>query len=175
MAVPTGMRTQTTTTRSAPGRQWSPPLMLAGATGALVSAHELVADRSAGSGGPPFAIALGVAVALAAVTRAIYVIVTTASSDTFRVFRAPHLFLRAAALFAIGAAVAVVMVIHEPFGDFFSHARISGETIVDVGILVAAALFLVGAGAAFSAAWEARHDERNWHRSLHLHGHRRRH
>ncbi len=64
------------------------------------------------------------------------------------------------------------MVVHDPFDKLFAHGRITGEDIVDVGMVTAALSCLVGAGVALAGAWDRMHAERHWHRSLHLHGRR---
>jgi hypothetical protein len=170
MAVPAGLWTQSVSAAAAPRRQWVPPVLLVAGFGALALLHEIVVGRSDTSLRPLLVTMLAVAIALAAVTRSTYVIVIVASSDTFRVFRSPHLFLRATLLVIVATVAALLMLVHGSFRDFFSHGRITGETVVDVGGFVAAAICLIGAGAALSAALEARQDERHWHRSLHRHG-----
>ena len=65
------------------------------------------------------------------------------------------------------------MVVHDPFDKLFAHGRITAEDIVDVGIVIAAFVCWVGAGVAITGAWDTLHAERNWHRTMHLRGHRR--
>jgi hypothetical protein len=60
-----------------------------------------------------------------------------------------------------------------PFDTLFAHGRITGEDIVDTAAVVAAVVCMVGAGVASIGAWDRMHEERNWHRTLHLHSRRR--
>jgi hypothetical protein len=113
-----------------------------------------------------------VALSLAVVGRSVHVIVTSAFSDAYRVFRARHLAVCAALLFGIGAVTAAVMVVHDPFDKLFAHGRITAEDIIDVGVVIAALVCWVGAGVAITGAWDSSHAERNWHRTLHLYSRR---
>jgi hypothetical protein len=114
-----------------------------------------------------------VPLALAAVARSTSVIVTSGHSDAYRIFRSRHLFGVGALLLTVGATIAAATVVHDPFGKLLAYGRITGENIVDVGILAAAVICIVGAGVAFIGAWDRLNTERHWHRSLHLSGHHR--
>ena len=137
--------------------------------GALVGAHP-VAQRLDGSDGagiwPAAGVLLAAAISLAVVGRSVHVIVTQACSDAYRVFRARHLFVCTALLVVAGTFVARAVVIREPFRHVFAHGRIAGADVVDVTTVMAALVCLVGAGVAATGAWDARHTERNWHRTL---------
>ena len=144
--------------------------------GALVVAHTITRETNDSVTGatPTTAIVLLLVIplALAAVARSTYVIVTSGHSDAHRIFRSRHLFTTGALLLAVGAAIAASMVVHDPFDKLFAHGRITGEDLVDVGLVAAALICLFGAGVAFTGAWDRLHAERHWHRSLHLHGRR---
>ena len=166
-----------TTTELSPTRYfWLQLAMLGAGIGTLLLAHMITRrmdDAVTGATLPTLVVLLVVVpLALAAVARSTYVIVTSGFSDAYRIFRSRHLFRSGALLCAVGAIVAVSMVIHDPFDKLFAHGQITGEDIVDVGIVIAALTCLVGAGVALTGAWDRRHEERHWHRSLHLHGRR---
>jgi hypothetical protein len=137
--------------------------------GALVLAHP-VAQRLDGSDGdsiwPTAGVLLAAVIALAVVGRSVHVIVTQAFSDAYRVFRSRHLVVCTALLLVVGTFVARAVVTREPFRHVFAHGRIAGADIVDVATVIAALVCLVGAGVAATGAWDARHNERNWHRLL---------
>jgi hypothetical protein len=101
------------------------------------------------------------------------VIVTSAFSDAYRVFRARHLAFCAALLLGLGAVTAAVMVLHDPYDKLFAHGMITAEDIVDAGAVIAALVCWVGAGVAITGAWDASRAERNWHHTLHLYSRRR--
>lgn len=165
------------TSKLSPTRYFWLRLALLGAgLGVLVLTHGVTEqlDDSVATGGRAVAGALvAVALALALVARSVHVIVTSAFSDAYRVFRARHLAFCAALLLGIGALTAAVMVVHDPFDKLFAHGRITAEDIVDVGVVIAALVCWVGAGVAITGAWDASHAERNWHRTLHLYSRRR--
>jgi hypothetical protein len=170
--MPTVMSMEPTTERSPTRYVWLQLVMLSAGIGALVVAHTItrrMTDAATGATLPTLAALLVVLpLALGAVARSTYVLVTSGFSDAYRIFRSRHLFTSGALLFAIGTAAAVSMVVHDPFEKLFAHGRITGEDIVDVGIVIAALTCLVGAGVAFTGAWDRLHAERHWHRSLHL-------
>jgi hypothetical protein len=167
----------TPTSELSPTRYFWLRLVLLGAGfGVLVLTHRVTErlDDSVATGAPAVIGGLGaVALALALVARSTQVIVTSAFSDAYRVFRARHLAFCAALLLGIGALTAAAMVVHDPFDRLFAHGRITAEDIVDAGIVIAALVSWVGAGTALSGAWDASHAERNWHRTLHLYSRRR--
>jgi hypothetical protein len=107
-------------------------------------------------------------IALAIVGRTVHVIVTSAFSDAHRIFRTRHLMTCAALLFVVALGTAGAVLARGPFGKLFAHGTISGQDIVDLAGFFAAVVCGVGAGVALSGAWERRHEERNWYRSLHL-------
>jgi len=113
-----------------------------------------------------------VTVALAAVGRGTQRSVATAFSDLHRVFRSRHL-VTCTAVLAVAAVFAVLPVATtRPFGQLFSHGRITGEELADVGSLAGVVVCAVAAITAAVGAWDASHDERHWHRSLGLREHR---
>jgi hypothetical protein len=118
-------------------------------------------------------VMLVAATSLAVVGRAVYVIVTSAFSDAYRIFRTRHLLVCAGLLFGVAASEAGLLIWRGPFERFFANGRITGEVIVEVTTVMAALVCMVGAGVALTGAWERRHIERNWHRTLHLHSRRR--
>jgi hypothetical protein len=107
------------------------------------------------------------------VGRAVYVIVTSAFSDAYRIFRTRHLLVCATLLFLVAASEAGLLIWRGPFDKFFAHGRITGEVIIEVAAVLAALVCMVGAGVALTGAWERRHVERNWHKTLHLQSRRR--
>jgi hypothetical protein len=118
-------------------------------------------------------IALGTAAvvgfSLAALGRAAQVIVTSAFSDSYRVFLSRHLLACSLVLFT-GATFAAGPAVHEPFDRLLSHGRITGGEIADVGSMIAVTICTVGAVVTSMGAWDAFHDERHWYRSLHSGG-----
>lgn len=107
-----------------------------------------------------------VGVSLAGLGRAAHVIVTSAFSDSHRVFRSRHLLACSFVLFA-AAVFAAVLAISDPFARVLSHGRITAEEVADVGSLVAFAICSVTAVVTAIGSWDAFHDERHWYRSLH--------
>ncbi len=144
--------------------------------GALVAAHALTRHLGASAGGtvPTAGIVtlLIVPLALAAVARSTFVIVTSGHSDSYRIFRSRHLFATGSLLFVVGATITAAMVVHDPFHKFFAHGHITAEDVVDVSLVIAALICTVGAGVALVGAWDRLHTERHWHLSLHLYGRR---
>lgn len=151
--------------------------MLATGLGTLLVAHTVArGTNDAVTGATPATVIVllpAVLLALAAVARSTFVIVTSGHSDAHRVFRCRHLFTTATLLLVVAVAAAAGLVVHDPFDKLFSHGRITGEDIVDVSILIAALICMFGAGVAFTGAWDRLHAERHWHRSLHLYSRRR--
>lgn len=144
--------------------------------GFLVLAHRL-SQQLDGSVATSRSAVVGVlvviALSLALVARSVQVIVTSAFSDAYRVFRARHLAVCATLLLSIGALTAAVMVVHDPFDKLFAHGRIAAEDLVDAGLVIAALVCSVGAGVALTGAWDSSRAERNWHHTLHLYSRRR--
>ncbi len=122
-------------------------------------------QRSGGSDGRQamIGVILLVAVSLTMVGRSVHVIVTTGFSDAHRVFRSRHLLFCATLLLLAGTGAAYAVVTHDPFGRLFAHGQITGEDVVDVGVVVAALVCMVGAGVALTGSWDASRAERNWH------------
>ena len=155
---------------------WLRLVLLGVGLGVLVLAHRATAqlDGSVATSGRSLVGGLvAVALALSLVARSVQVIVTSAFSDAYRVFRARHLAFCAVLLLGIGALAATVMVMHDPYDTLFAHGRITVEDIVDAGAVIAALVCWVGAGVAINGAWDASRAERNWHHTLHLHSRRR--
>ncbi len=165
------------TTELSPTRYfWLQLAMLSVGIAALLAAHiatQRMDDAVTGATVPTLVVLLVVVpLALAAVARSTYVIVTSGFSDAYRIFRSRHLFTSGALLFVVAVTGIVAMVVHDPFDKLFAHGRITGEDIVDVGIMFAAVICMVGAGVAFTGAWDRLHAERHWHRSLLFHDRR---
>lgn len=141
---------------------------------AVLAAHPVARRLDAGgvNGFARVGVLLTVAAALAVVGRSIHVIVTSAFSDAYRVFRARHLFVCASVLLVAGAIAAWTVVLRDPFRHAFAHGHITGLDIVDVATVATALICLVGAGVALTGSWDARHAERNWHLTLRLHSRR---
>jgi hypothetical protein len=141
---------------------------------AVLLAHPVARELDAGSasGRATLGLALSTVIALALTVKAVHVLVTSAFSDAYRVFRARHLFACASTLVVTGAVTARAVVVREPFRHVFAYGWVNGMDIVDVATVIAALVCLVGAGVALTGAWDARHAERNWHRMLRLHSRR---
>ena len=107
-----------------------------------------------------------VACSVGAVGRSTKVIVDSAFSDSYRVFRSRHL-LACSALLAGGAtAVVIAFVIHEPFDQLFAHGGFTSEEVADLGSASAMIICTVGSVVAATGAWDVFHDERHWYRSF---------
>ena len=170
------MSTKPTSELFPTGYFWLRLALLGAGLGVLVLTHRVAGrlDDSVATGRSAVAGGLvAVALAMALVARSVHVIVTSAFSDAYRVFRARHLAVCAALLLGIGALTAAVMVLHDPFDKLFAHGRITAEDLVDVGVVIAALVCWVGSGVAITGAWDALHAERNWHHTLHLYSRRR--
>ena len=152
------MSTETTTLRSPNGYFW----LLLATLGAGSAAIALVANTSLTTP----TVAVIVAIALATVARSTYVIVTSAFSDAYRVFRSRHLLVCAMLLFAVAAADVGSMLWQDPFGRLFAHGRITSQAIAHVGAMAAALVCGVGSGVSITGAWDRLHEERHWYRSL---------
>ena len=167
----------TTTSELSPTRYfWLRLALLAAGLGVLVLTHRVASrlDDSVATGRSAVTGVLAiVALSLTVVGRSVHVIVTSAFSDAYRVFRARHLAVCAAILLGIGAVSAALMVVHDPFDKLFAHGRITAEDIVDASIVIAALMCSVGAGVAITGAWDTSRAERNWHHTLHLYSRRR--
>ena len=110
---------------------------------------------------------------LALIARSTYVIVTSALSDAYRVFRARHLLACAVVLLAAAVVLTGSLIMRGPLGELLARGRITGSDIADVATGAAAIICGVGALSALVGSWDAAHEERDWHRSLHF-PHRRR-
>lgn len=108
-----------------------------------------------------------VAVSLAMVGRAVRIIVNSAFSDSHRVFHCRHLVACSLVLFAGAALVIGPLLVHEPFERLVAHGRITAGEVADIASLLAATMCTVGAVVTSLGAWDARHDERHWYRSVH--------
>ena len=170
------MSTKTTSELSPTRYFWLRLALLGAGLGVLVMTHRVASrlDDSVATGRSAMAGALAiVALSLAVVGRSVHVIVTSAFSDAYRVFRARHLAVCASLLFGIGAVTAAAMVVHDPFNKLFAHGLITAEDIVDTSVVIAALVSWVGAGVTITGAWDASRAERNWHHTLHLYRRRR--
>lgn len=142
----------------------------------MLLAHHVTRRLDDPADGTAFATAVSilvVAATLGIVARAVYVIVTSAFSDSYRVFRARHLTLCTVLLFAVAAGQAGMVFWRGPFDTLFAYGRIAPGDLVDAATVIAAVVCMVGAGVASIGAWDRMHEERNWHRTLHLHSRRR--
>ena len=169
------MPTETTTLGSPTGYFRLQLAALGSGLGVLFLAHDLARrldDSDAGATVTTAVVILVVSLALAAIGRAVHVIVTSAFSDAYRVFRSRHLLGCGTLLFVVASGGAGAVFASGPFDKLFAHGRIGGEDIVDVATMVAAVVCMVGAGVALTGAWDRMHEERNWHRTLHLHSRR---
>jgi hypothetical protein len=171
MSVPGAVR------RSPTRYFWTQLAILAAGVGVLVFAHGIAArvdDPVDGTDLTTMIVSIMVvAAAVGSMARANYVIVTSGFSDAYRVFRARHLFVCAALLFVVASTALGWVIAHDAFRGFFSHGRVTGEDVVDVGLLTAALISMVGAGSALAGSWDSLHVERHWHLHLHRTGHRR--
>ena len=113
-----------------------------------------------------------VTLAVGAVGRAVHTIVTSALSDAQRVFRARHLMVCGALLYALAGGTTGALIGLGAFGSPLPH-KVTGEAVVAVGALTAAALCLAGAGVATVGAAKRFDVECNWQRALHTRSHRR--
>lgn len=156
---------------------WTQLAILAAGIGVLLVAHGVTSRLDHAVDGADlttlFVSILVVATAVGSMARANYVMVTSGFSDAYRVFRARHLFVCAAVLFVVASAALGWVVAHDAFRGLFSHGRVTGEDVVDVGLLAAALISMVGAGSALVGSWDSLHVERHWHLHLHRPGHRR--
>jgi hypothetical protein len=141
----------------------------------LLFAHELLRTFDESGAGAAFSTAVVLAWTLGAsavVARAVHVIVTSAFSDSRRVFQTRHLLVCAAVLFVAAASTIAALVVREPFGKLLAHGTITGHDVIDVAIALAATVCMIGAGVAAIGAWDRSHEERNWHHTLHVPGRR---
>ena len=94
---------------------------------AVLLAHPVARELDAGSasGRATLGLALSTVIALALTVKAVHVLVTSAFSDAYRVFRARHLAFCAALLLGIGALTATVMVMGDTCtrGCRFCHVK----------------------------------------------------
>ncbi len=170
------MLTETTTPVSPTRYFWLQLIALAAGLGTLLLAQRVTGrldDSTASTTFTTVAVMLVAAGSVAVVARAVYVIVTSAFSDAYRVFRTRHLLVCGSLLLAVAASEAGLLLWRGPFDSFFAHGRITGEVIIEVATVMAALVCMVGSGVALTGAWERRHVERNWHRTLHLYSRRR--
>lgn len=144
-------------------------LLVTGIVGLRLS-YEVAAWDAAADNATIWTAAL-VSASLIVVVRSNYVIVTSAFSDAYRVFRFRHL-LASSALLGAAAVVTGSLVVDGPFGQLFAHGRITGKDIADLGSVVATFVCSFGAACASAGTWTAFREERHWDQSLHLRGHR---
>jgi hypothetical protein len=149
---------------------------LVGGLGGLLLTHHLTGRLADSGSGTTFATVMTMLLTVAslgAVVRSVYVIVTLGISDAHRVFRTRHLFACGVLLSVVAVSAAAALVVRGPFDSLFTHGRLTGEHVVDMATVVAIVVCLVGAGAASIGAWDAWHEERNWHRTLAMRSRRR--
>ena len=166
------------TARRSPTRYvWTQLAMLAAGVVVLAVAHRIaVRSDNPGEGADSVTLIVSIVVvsaAVASMARANYVLVTSGFSEAHRVFRARHLFACAALLFVVASIALGWVIAHDAFREFFAHGQVTGEDIVDVGILASSLVSMVGAGSALSGSWDSLHEERHWYRHLYRSGHRR--
>ena len=149
---------------------WTQLATLAAGIGVLVVAHQIahrVGDPAKGADARALIVSIVVvSAAVASMARANYVIVTSGFSEAHRVFRARHLFACATLLFVVASITLGWVIAHDAFRGFFAHGRVTGEDVVDVGLLAASLISMVGAGSALSGSWDSLDEERHWSRHL---------
>lgn len=164
---------QETTTELSPTRYfWLQLTALGAGLGGLFLAHHLTSrldDSAAGTLLATAVVMLVITTTLGVVARAVYVMVTSAFSDAYRVFRTRHLMACTAVLSGVAIVEAGVVFWRGPFDTLVAHGRITPGDLVDAATVVAAVVCMVGAGVASIGAWDRLHEERNWHRTLHVH------
>ncbi len=109
--------------------------------------------------------AVVVVVSLIAVAAGCAISISAAESPTRHVFHSRPAFWTAVILLLGGAAIAVALIVREPFDRITTHGQFTAYTVGDVGCVVASIASFVGGGVAVLSCWDARLDERNWHRS----------
>jgi hypothetical protein len=134
--------------------------------GALVVAHEVIRRQDDPAATATAATLVLVMLGVAGVGRAVHAIISSASSDARRVFRARHLMVCGALLYFVTGGIAGALIAPGAFGSPLQRG-VGSETIVGVGALAAALVCLVGAGFATARAAERFPAERNWQRALH--------
>ena len=100
---------------------------------------------------------------LVQVGRGVWRFVTSVSSRQVRVFAWRHLATCGTCMLAVVVALIAMLLASGPLGSLFSHGRITGTDIADVGFVFAAGLCLLGAITAFIAAAAEFRAEHNWH------------
>ncbi len=152
---------------------WQLALLSTGVGGLWLS-HHLAGSGESDRGSVLLSTAIVVVAALTAGAWGVHLMVVSAFSDMRRVFRSRHLLTCGGILFAAGAAAALPVATSRPFHSVVAHGRITGEEVADVGSLTGTVVCAVGAIVTAMGAWDAFHDERHWHRSLHIGGERSR-
>jgi hypothetical protein len=139
-------------------------LLTAGVVGVWIS-HYVGSWYDASAPGVIVTASAVVACSVGAVGRATKVIVDSAFSDSYRVFRSRHL-LACSALLLVGAtAVAIPLITQEPFDELFAHGAVTGGEIADLASACAMVICTIGAVVAATGAWDVLRDERHWYRS----------
>lgn len=163
------MSNESNTALSSTSYFWLHLAMLASGIAGLALAHR-VADwtRDGSSIDVMTRTSVTAVVSLVVVARATFVLVSAASSDAHRVFRARHLLACAVLLLLPAVGTTAALLFGAPLEQLLSHGQITGGDIADVATGVAAVICGVGALMALVGSWDARHAERHWHRSLHL-------
>lgn len=146
-------------------------LLTVGVAGLWIS-HYIGTWYDASAPGVTFTVSVAVAGSVGVVGRATRVIVNSAFSDFYRVFRSRHLLACSVLLLAAAIAVTVPLIIHTPFGELFAHGAITSGEVADLGSACAIVICTIGAVVAATGAWDVLHDERHWYRSLVIGGDR---
>jgi uncharacterized membrane protein YidH (DUF202 family) len=149
---------------------WLQLAALGAGLGALFLAHDVAQrqrDLAAGATFSTAVVVFVVSTSLAVIGRAVYVIVTSAFSDVYRVFRTRHLVACAVLLCIVAVVVVGALIARGPFEKLFAHGGITGADIIDVATSVAALVCMIGGGVATIGAWDRMHEERNWSRAAH--------
>lgn len=169
------MFTESTTELSPTRYFWLQLAALGAGLGGMFLAHHVTRrlDPDAGTALTTAVAMLVVTATSGVVARAVYVIVTSAFSDAYRVFRARHLMACTVMLFVVAVGEAGMVYWRGPFETLVAYGRITPGDLVDAASVIAAAVCMVGAGVASIGAWDRMHEERNWHRTLHLYSRRR--
>lgn len=139
-------------------------LLTAGVAGIWIS-HHIGTWYDASAPGVTVTVLAVVACSVAAIGRATKVIVDSAFSDSYRVFRSRHLLACSVLLFVGATAVAIPLITQEPFDELFAHGAITSAEIADLGSVCAIVICTIGAVVAATGAWDVSREERHWYRA----------
>jgi len=140
-------------------------LLAAGVAGVWIS-HHMGTWYDASARGVTVTSLAVVACSVGAIGQATKVIVDSAFSDSYRVFRSRHLLACSALLFVGATAVAIPLITQQPFDELVAHGEITSGEIADLGSACAIVICTIGAVVAATGAWDVLRDERHWYRSL---------